>query len=224
MNTELKEKYKRVCILQPLMHYIPSDSAKSLILLNNILTREGFEISYACCDRTFIEESRNQLFRFAAKYIDNYDVFIWIDSDQTYDANNFIALLKHYDEFNLDCLSAKYMKRAHNDNRLCAYIMSSEEFYYHSLEDIKENKIVEVDGVGFGFLLMRPDVIKRMYEVYNNTPFEIKCVNKDTLSYQGEDFAFCRKMKSQGFKIHLDCSVAVGHYGYVKYPEVFIAE
>lgn len=62
--------------------------------------------------------------------------------------------------------------------------------------------LVDVDGCGFHFVLIRRDVIEAM-----NPPYFVFLGNTTA----GEDYYFCRKVKELGFPIYLDLSVQTGH-------------
>jgi hypothetical protein len=64
-----------------------------------------------------------------------------------------------------------------------------------------EHDLVEIDGCGMHFCLIRRDVLEAIEPPW----FEAG----STLS--GEDFYFCRKVRAAGFQIYADLSVHTGH-------------
>lgn len=68
--------------------------------------------------------------------------------------------------------------------------------------DKHDNDIVEIDGAGAHFMLIRRDVLEKIGSNW------YQC----TRSGAGEDYDFCRKVKDAGFKIYADFSVYTGHH------------
>jgi GT2 family glycosyltransferase len=62
--------------------------------------------------------------------------------------------------------------------------------------------LLEVDGCGFHFVLIRRDVVEALKPPY------FQFMGSTTA---GEDYFFCRKVKEAGFPIYLDLSVQTGH-------------
>lgn len=61
--------------------------------------------------------------------------------------------------------------------------------------------LLEIDGSGMHFFMVRRDVVMQMKPPYFS----------ELTAGAGEDFFFCRKIKELGFKIYLDLSVQTGH-------------
>lgn len=75
---------------------------------------------------------------------------------------------------------------------------------YTPLTEYPDGKVVEVDGVGGGALLIHRDVIKAMAEPTGRQWF--------TFRYgMGEDLAFCHQARQLGFKILADTRIKLGH-------------
>ena len=62
--------------------------------------------------------------------------------------------------------------------------------------------LLEVDGTGLHFCMIRRDVIEQTKPPWFSVP------TNDTA---GEDFYFCRRVQEAGFTIHVDLSVHTGH-------------
>jgi GT2 family glycosyltransferase len=69
------------------------------------------------------------------------------------------------------------------------------------LEDPTDDDLMEVDGCGMHFCLIRRDVLQAMSPPYFRT----------NSGGAGEDFYFCSRAKDAGFPIYFDMSVHTGH-------------
>jgi hypothetical protein len=70
-----------------------------------------------------------------------------------------------------------------------------------NIQCMPEPELMEVDGCGMHFCLIRRDVIEAIEPPWF----------KRNQAGAGEDFYFCRKVKEAGFGIYLDLSVQTGH-------------
>lgn len=91
--------------------------------------------------------------------------------------------------------------------------------------EINDEGLVEMDGVGTGFMRIRRDAVKKIYErsdeyseSHKEKPirmvFNIDIVNGELYS---EDMVFCKKWTDMGGKIYVDPSVVCGHSGTKKW-------
>ena len=62
-----------------------------------------------------------------------------------------------------------------------------------------KNAVIDVDAVGFGFVLIRKPVIDAL-----ENPFQ-------TATGKGEDLAFCENAKAKGFSVKVNTAAQVGH-------------
>ena len=101
------------------------------------------------------------------------------------------------------------------------------DFVVNSLQGEK-GEVVEVHDIGTGFLMIKREVIQKMFNAYphlkyKNTIgldpkyddlcyalFDTMIVNDHYLS---EDYGFCYLWKQLGGNIYLDKSIVLGHYG-----------
>lgn len=78
------------------------------------------------------------------------------------------------------------------------------------LDTSSGNHPVEVDAVGFGCLLIKTEVFKKLRE-----PWFLFQWHEAKQAYIGEDYYFCKKAKRAGYTIHVDpiTSRYMGHVG-----------
>ena len=78
--------------------------------------------------------------------------------------------------------------------------------------DYPKDSLFEVEGCGFGAVMMTKELIKDVWDYYGQPPFS-------PLEWCGEDMAFCYKVRQMGRKIWCDSSIKVGHLGQVEFGE-----
>jgi hypothetical protein len=82
-------------------------------------------------------------------------------------------------------------------------VMKNDYFINHYVRNYPENQLVRCDAVGFGAVLIKMDVIKKMRKPY----FMSTCGT-------GEDVYFCyRAFKEAGAKVHMDTATKIDHLG-----------
>jgi len=77
---------------------------------------------------------------------------------------------------------------------------------YESIDDWKENELVEVDATGGGCLMFDMEVFRKIPYPW----FEFK-KQESTGKIIGEDIGFCQKLKAAGYKIFVDSGLECGH-------------
>ena len=75
------------------------------------------------------------------------------------------------------------------------------------------NELFKLEGIGFGCVLMKTDVLYDMASVYG-TWFS-------PLANYGEDLSFCLRAKQLGYDIYCDPNVKCGHVGHSIITEDF---
>lgn len=77
--------------------------------------------------------------------------------------------------------------------------------------DYKKGDLIEVDGIGFGFVLLRVKMLKDIIERKGDRPLFAM------LDGIGEDYYFCDLAKSFGYKVYVDPNLEIGHRGEYEY-------
>ncbi len=98
----------------------------------------------------------------------------------------------------------------------------------HILKEMKQDKkLIEVDGVGTGFMKVSRFALEKLWDMsdpYTSEDEEhrmicdIKVENGDLIS---EDYVIANKWKSLGYKIWLDPTITLNHIGIKKYTGDF---
>lgn len=130
---------------------------------------------------------------------------LFIDDDVLFPADVFFRLSRH----NLDIVSGLYFRR---NEPLFPVMLKTDGTQSSWVTKFTPNSVLEVDMVGAGCLLINRKVLESIQKPW----FEWLCDKDDLPQYEkvSEDFAFCRKAKRSGFKIHVDTSVECMHAGY----------
>ncbi len=162
---------------------------------------------------SLIQRARNDLIYYA--YTSTVDDLIWIDSDQFWEWGQLHKLLQH----NEDLVGGTYRKKS-LENEIYVLKVKNENI------NIQNNGLLEVEGLGTGFLKMSKRCINKLYEnakVYSEDDakknkkmiFNVE-IGKDG-NFIGEDIFMCNLWKSLGEKLYLDTTITVGHIGDINF-------
>lgn len=139
-----------------------------------------------------------------------YDYILFIDSDMIV-AND--ALIKALNR-DADIVTGVYFKRKENHEPVLYKSIGKREtdpngnVIRHSHAEVETDlyrDFFEVEGCGFGFCLIKTDVLKTMHTKHLSW-FE-------PIPGMGEDLSFCERCKDFGIKIMCDTSFYLGHMG-----------
>lgn len=135
-----------------------------------------------------------------------YDKMIWIDSDISWEVEDFIKLY----ESKFDIVSGVYF----NEEGVPMFSFDEEQIFFDP-ESIRGKQYpFEIFAAGFGFISMKQGVFENMPRPWFQTLFQ-KIVNdkgEELFIPWGEDFSWCKKAKDSGYKIYLDPSIRVSHH------------
>ena len=159
---------------------------------------------------SLIQRARNDLFRMALE--GQYDTLFFIDSDTEWEPEWFFRLLERPEPI----VGGSLVKKSETEGYTVK--ITDKELKYS-----EDKKLLEVDGVGTGFLKVDRFAIDKLWlmsEPYlhdskdNRMVFDIKIENGDLIS---EDYIMCSKWRSLGYKVWLDPTITCNHNGVKKY-------
>lgn len=133
---------------------------------------------------------------------------LFLDSDILFPLEGFDRLVAH----DTDIVSGLYFGRHEGATGPIAYkkIRPRTIFHEQILEPITEIKpIMEVDGAGLGFCLIKNKVLHSLTKI-NKNPFE-------PFGSLGEDLSFFVRCKRRGYKVLLDTTFELKHLGEYEY-------
>jgi hypothetical protein len=159
---------------------------------------------------SLVQRARNSLFRLALE--GDYDYLFFIDSDVEWEAEWFFRLLERPEPI----VGAALIKKTEKEEYTVKIVDKT-------LKWSEDQKIIEVEGVGTGFLKISKFALLKLWEmgekyqsqgVEERMVFDIKVENGDLIS---EDYILCNKWKSLGYKVWLDPTITINHIGIKKF-------
>lgn len=136
-----------------------------------------------------------------------YDRILWLDSDMVFDRDLMEKLSARLDE-GYDMVSALYVSRK-PPIRPCVYSHVQPGENAPSIEDYDGAGLVQIEGCGFGAVMMTVDLVNAVGEAYGR-PFS-------PIIGLGEDLSFCYRVTALGRKMFCDTDIRVGHCGQMVY-------
>ena len=192
----------KILIAIPCMDSVPVGFCQSLAQLKKI-----GECSLAMNAGSLVYHSRDAL---AIKAVQNdYDYVLWLDSDMTFPADLLIRMMDTLQKNDLDFLTGLYFRRQlpYSPVLFEKFELNGDLASWKNIQELPEGGLFEVEGCGFGCVLMKTDVIldvqgkfRKMFEPKNNC---------------GEDLAFCWRARQCGYKVICDPTIECGHVGHV---------
>jgi len=189
--------------------------ANSLISTVKKAEKEGIFVHaiYTSYD-SLIQRARNSLIKLA---IDGgYDDLFFIDSDTEWEPEWFFNLLERPEPIVGGALIKKTDKEGYTVKLVDKKLKYSED-----------KKLLEVDGVGTGFMKVSKFAFDKLWlasDPYTSEGeqhrmvFDIKVENGDLIS---EDYVLCNKWKALGYKVWLDPTITCNHIGIKKFKGNF---
>jgi hypothetical protein len=189
--------------------------ANSLIQTVKIAEKKGIYVHaiYVSYD-SLIQRARNSLFRLALQ--GGYDDLFFIDSDCEWDPEWFFSILDRPEPIVGGALIKKTDKEGYTVK------LTNKKLNYSN-----DNKLIEVDGVGTGFMKVSRFALEKLWEISDAYMSEgeehrmicdIKVENGDLIS---EDYVIANKWKGLGYKVWLDPTITLNHIGTKKYKGDF---
>ena len=190
-----------ILIAVPSMDSVPAVFAQSLAMLKKVGNcAVAFQVG------SLVYESRNDLAKYAVQ--SEADYVLWLDSDMMFEPELLEKMMATLQEKDLDILSGIYYRRRHPFSPVLMKKLSIAENNFCEYENFNaypEDGIFEVEGIGFGCVLMKSDVLMDIKATYNDwfSPF----------GRVGEDLSFCWRARQTGHRIYADPSIQLGHCG-----------
>ena len=185
----------RTLIAIPCMENIPTITVKSLLSL------QCEDVEYSFTMNSLVYDARNLL---AQKACENgFDRILWIDSDMVFPS----YVLQQFMQDDKDIVAGLYFRRSYPFTPV-AFSELRRENGILRMKDLEEwpNDLFEVDGVGFGCVLMKTDCL---FDIAGKEGGVWFTPTNDA----GEDAAFCLRAKEYGYEIWVDPTVKLGHVG-----------
>lgn len=187
----------KTLIAVPSMDQVPAPFAASLATLQKADdTIVAFQVS------SLVYTARNELAATAIRL--EADFILWLDSDMVFEPDTLKRLLGDYKAGKGDIISGIYFRRVPPFTPVLYdkfEIQKEGTLYSHPVKIPDE--IFEVEGCGFGCVLMPTDVLFDVMGKYGQ-PF-------DPIKGNGEDLSFCWRARQCGYKIVCDPGISCGH-------------
>ena len=189
--------------------------ANSLVQTVKMAEKKGIFVHaiYTSYD-SLVQRARNSLIKLA---IDGgYDDLFFIDSDTEWEPEWFFNLLDRPEPIVGGALIKKTEKEGYTVKLVDKKLKYSED-----------KKLLQVDGVGTGFMKVSKFALDKLWEISDEYTsegekhrmvFDIKVENGDLIS---EDYILCNKWKSLGYKVWLDPTITCNHIGIKKFKGDF---
>lgn len=156
-------------------------------------TLQDFTVKVAITDDCYIGKSRCCN---VERLINDCDWIFFLDADQIVPNDAIFRLMKH----DKDIVSALYFKR-YPPHFPLMYKQIDDKF--HEIVEFQTGKLMEVDAVGAGSLLVKIGVFKKMEHPWFLQERGV-----------GEDIYFCKKARKLGYKIYCDTGLISRHLGW----------
>lgn len=197
-------------IAVPCMESVPSYFAQSLAML-----KKRGDCTLSLNIGSLVYDSRNKLAMEAIQSQSDY--VMWFDSDMLFSPDVMVEMMDELEAEKLDILSGIYFRRVKPYTPVIfehLKINKDGSCYHRNFEnDYPKDTLFEVDGIGFGGVIMRTSVLIDVFAEFG-TFF-------NPLNGIGEDLSFCWRARKLGYKIHCDSRIKFGHCGHYVINEEF---
>ncbi len=196
-------------IAVPCMDFMQTKFVQSLVQMEKTA---GCMISFAV--GSLVYRARNLL---AQQAIDcGAEYVLWLDSDMVFEPDTLTRLLADIE--GRDIVTALYFRRVAPYTPVLMERLEIKDGQCIN-EHLKTypSEIFEVDGCGFGCVLMRTEVLKAILEKDGPMWFA-------PMGNVGEDFAFCIRARRHGYNVYCDPTLKLGHVGSIVVTEEFYGD
>jgi cellulose synthase/poly-beta-1,6-N-acetylglucosamine synthase-like glycosyltransferase len=213
--------------------------AESILKLQRMCAQNGVQLMLDTTENeSLVHRARNiSVARFMIR--SQADYFMFVDADVKFEPESVMRLLGS----GHDVSCAVYPKKVvmwdqaehavkTNDTRSLNKLAASLVMNFKQANAQIVNGFVEVLDGPTGFLMIKRDVFKRMFERYpelnckndhQNRDFEDYCavfdcmIDPENRRYLSEDYAFCRRWQQMGGQIFADVTTTLGHVGNIRF-------
>jgi len=183
---------------------------------------KNFEFYSFTTEEVYIHRGRTTLLNdlIERDALEHFSYVLWLDSDVYFEPKDLSKLIESVSGKNLGCVSGVYFNRHRNHHPMYCYGDGYYGLEWDKLSNIP-NKIFEVDGLGFGFLLMKIGLIHRYVKEYpyqkwfDSSNWYPTRLEEKAIFTIGEDVDFCKKLRKLGYKIWVDGTIKLSHKGIV---------
>lgn len=188
----------KTMIAVPCMDAVQTEFCRSLCDMKRVGS-----VKHAFTSCSLIYQARTDLGRIAIA--EKPDFVLWLDSDVVFPDTLLIDLMD--DMRGRDMVTAVYhMRRPPYQPVIWSKLrrgLTAEDTETEVATDYPADEIFEVEGCGFGAVMMRTEVLETVADKYHAL-FE-------PIQGFGEDLSFCLRARACGYKIHCDPRIQVGH-------------
>lgn len=187
---------------------------ESCLTLCEDLTRSGVPFEWQIrWHESLVHRARMGMSKAFLDHDPQYSHMMWLDADLDFTPEDVVKL------WNLDADIAVGVYRMKTDDSMFAAWIDGE-----LVDDLDQfDGPIEVDYAGTGFMLINRDVIEALSKKvakYENEVPEIPALYQTPLRHGtllSEDYFFCELARDNGFKVIMDPSVRLGHWGIKRY-------
>ena len=186
--------------------------ANSLVATVKEAEKKGIHIHaiYTSYD-SLVQRARNDLVRLALD--GGSDTLFFIDSDVEWEPEWFFRLLERPEPIVGGALVKKFDKEGYTVKILNKTLKYSED-----------KKLLEVDGVGTGFLKVDKFALEELWlasDLYTHDGINQRMIFNLLIDDDGdlisEDYVMCKKWQNLGYKVWLDPTITCNHIGIKKF-------
>jgi len=186
--------------------------ANSLVATVKEAEKKGIHVHaiYTSYD-SLVQRARNDLVRLALD--GGYDTLFFIDSDVEWEPEWFFRLLERPEPIVGGALVKKFDEEGYTVKILNKTLKYSED-----------KKLLEVDGVGTGFLKVDKFALEELWlasDPYTHDSINQRMIFNLLIDDDGdlisEDYVMCKKWQNLGYKVWLDPTITCNHIGIKKF-------
>lgn len=207
-------KVKGIAVCIPLYLNIPTQFFNSFLTALNVLPKFSENVMVSTRSRTYVYLSRRSI---AEEVLKNKEMeyFLWIDQDQVFGEFELKELIESSVKEKADVMAGMYVTK----DSFKPLVFEKGKDGYAVKEKLPFDTVVEADAVGFGFTLVKRNVVEDLQKKYGLEKV-FNCKNLEGRDI-GEDFLFCELAKKEGFTVKANTKIRVGHAGGVITPEMY---